>query len=123
MTGNMVRVEMTSGDVLAGLADYCREQDPPFVAGAIVSIVGAVDTYTVSTLDPDGSGDDVLHHGKIAEMSGTGEIVGGVAHIHAVFGSDGGCVVASGHLEAAQVAAHFFVRVYVVPLAGADGEP
>jgi uncharacterized protein len=106
-------VEITSGDVLAGLRDWCADAGPAYRYSAIVSIVGAVDTFMVSGNDADGN--QAVCDGKTAEMSGTGEIRGGMPHVHAVFGVSGGGQVACGHLEAAQVAADYFVRVYVAP--------
>lgn len=45
-------------------------------------------------------------------MSGTGEVVGGVPHVHAVMAVEGDRAL-SGHLHAAQIGT-WFARVYVI---------
>ncbi|MDH6575124.1 putative ATP-grasp target RiPP [Kitasatospora sp. MAP5-34] len=52
--------------------------------GAIVSLIGAAGSFTVSTMPADdASADVVTDYGQPAEMLGTGEIVNGAVHIHA----------------------------------------
>lgn len=81
--------------------------------GAIVSLIGAVDAFTVSTMPADDATKDVLtDYTQPAEMSGTGEIVNGTVHVHAVMAVAGDTAV-SGHLHSAVVRTHF-ARVYVV---------
>ncbi|MFE0421813.1 hypothetical protein [Streptomyces sp. NPDC058953] len=48
-----------------------------------------------------------------AEMTGTGEIRNGFAHIHAVMGVEGNRAIAE-HLHDARIGTHF-ARVYVIP--------
>jgi predicted DNA-binding protein with PD1-like motif len=84
--------------------------------GAIVSLVGATDTFAISTMPAgDASADVITEYALPAEMSGTGEIVDGVVHIHAVMAVEGDRAV-SGHLHRAQVQTHF-ARAYVLPKA------
>jgi predicted DNA-binding protein with PD1-like motif len=83
--------------------------------GAIVSLIGAVDIFTVSTMPAANANDDVLTDYTLpAEMSGTGEIVDGSVLVHAVMALEGDRAV-SGHLHAAHIGTHF-ARVYVVPV-------
>lgn len=88
--------------------------DAGITDGAIVSIVGAVDSFALSTMPEDDATKDVVTEYAVpAEMSGTGEIVNSVVHIHAVMAVAGDRAV-SGHLHRADVGTHF-VRVYVIP--------
>lgn len=81
--------------------------------GAIVSLIGAVDSFTISTMPGhDASQDIVTTYNVPAEMSGTGEIVDGTVHIHAVMAVEGDRAV-SGHLHRAEIGT-FFGRVYVI---------
>ncbi|MFJ3214638.1 PCC domain-containing protein [Kitasatospora sp. NPDC086801] len=81
--------------------------------GAIVSLIGAADSFTVSTMPAgDPSADIVTGYDRPAEMHGTGEIVGGVVHIHATMAVEGDRGVA-GHLHRAKIGA-WFARAYVL---------
>lgn len=81
--------------------------------GAIVSLIGAVDEFTVSTMPAEDAMKDMLtEYTQPAEMSGTGEIVNGAVHVHAVMAVEGDKGV-SGHLHRAMVRTHF-ARAYVV---------
>lgn len=82
--------------------------------GAIVSLIGAVDAFTISTMPADDANKDVItDYALPAEMSGTGEITNGSVHIHAVMAVEGDKGV-SGHLHRAQVGT-WFARAYVIP--------
>lgn len=53
--------------------------------GAIVSLIGAVDSFTISTMPKhDATKDLITNYILPAEMTGTGEITNGTVHIHAV---------------------------------------
>lgn len=81
--------------------------------GAIVSLIGAVDSFTISTMPEYDAGKDVITDYNVpAEMSGTGEIVDGTVHVHAVMAVQGDRAV-SGHLHRAEIGT-FFGRVYVI---------
>lgn len=83
--------------------------------GAIVSLIGAVDSACISNMRKrDASADTLTEYEQPMEMSGTGEIRSGRPHIHAVFGVEGDSVI-SGHLHWARIQTHF-VNVYVEPL-------
>jgi len=82
--------------------------------GAIVSLIGGVDAFTLSTMPAsDASKDIVTEYAQPAEMSGTGEIVDGAVHIHATMAVEGDRGL-SGHLHRAVVGC-WFARVYVLP--------
>ncbi len=82
--------------------------------GAIVSLIGAADSFTVSTMPAgDALKDTITKYDQPAEMTGTGEIRNGFAHIHVVMGVEGDRGV-TGHLHEAHIATHF-ARVYVLP--------
>jgi uncharacterized protein len=83
--------------------------------GAIVSLIGAADEFTVSTMPADNPGKDIVtKYAKPAEMNGTGEICSGTVHIHATMAVEGDLGV-SGHLHRAVIGA-WFARAYVIPL-------
>lgn len=106
--------EVKNDDLLSALiqqADVAGVTD-----GAIVSLIGAVDRFTVSTMPAgDATADTLTEYDLPAEMSGTGEIVGGLVHIHAVMAVQGDRAI-SGHLHDAHVGTHF-ARAYVLPRA------
>jgi predicted DNA-binding protein with PD1-like motif len=82
--------------------------------GAIVALIGAIDSFTVST-NP--AGDATAHtysrYALPAEMTATGEIVDGKPHIHAVMAVQGDRAIC-GHLHRAQLDTSF-ARAYVIP--------
>lgn len=83
---------------------------------AIVSLVGAADRFTISTMPADDAlKDNITGYDLPAEMTGTGEIRNGFAHVHAVMGVEGDRALA-GHLHEAHIGTHF-ARVYVIPAA------
>lgn len=83
--------------------------------GAVVSLIGGVDRFCVSNMPKGDATDDILaEYEQPAELSGTGEIVDGVLHLHPVLGVEGDAALA-GHLHWAHVETHF-VRAYVLPL-------
>ncbi len=90
-------------------------QERQISRGAIVSLIGAVDSFTVSTMPADDASKDILtDYRQPAEMSGTGEIIDGTVHVHAVMAVEGDRAV-SGHLHRAKVGT-WFARAYVVNL-------
>ena len=88
--------------------------------GAIVSLIGAVDRFTLSTMPAgDATKDVITSYDLPAEMTGTGEITDGAVHVHAVMAVEGDRAIA-GHLHRADVGT-WFARAYVLP-AGEDTE-
>lgn len=108
----MITFEVRNGELVEGLTKQAA--DAGITHGAIVSLIGAVDSFTLSTMPADDPKQDVLtDYSQPAEMSGTGEIVDGVVHVHAtmaVAGDEG----LSGHLHRALVNT-WFARAYVIP--------
>ena len=104
-------IEIRNGELLETIARQATELG--ITNGAIVSLIGAVDSFTVSTMPADdATRDTVTDYTLPAEMSGTGEIVDGTVHVHAVLAVEGDRAV-SGHLHRAQIGA-WFARAYVL---------
>lgn len=104
--------EVRDGELVASIAHQAKEAG--IASAAIVSLIGAVDSFTVSTMPKDDPSKDILtDYNMPAEMSGTGEIVDGVVHVHAVMAVEGDRAI-SGHLHRAQVG-HWFARAYLQP--------
>jgi uncharacterized protein len=60
--------------------------------GAIVSLVGAIDSCCISNMTKDDPRSDVLtKYEQPFEMAGTGEIKDGTPHIHCILGQEGDC--------------------------------
>jgi uncharacterized protein len=92
-----------------------RVAEEGIVDGAIVSLIGAVDSYAISNMPTKDPGADLItEYVQPCELSGSGEITDGVVHIHVVLGREGD-VALSGHLHRAVVQT-FFVHAYVLPL-------
>lgn len=83
--------------------------------GAIVSLIGAVESCAISTMPKDDPMKDIItDYEQPLELSGTGEIKNGDVHLHVVMGAEGNETI-SGHLHRATVKT-FFVNAYVIPL-------
>ena len=83
--------------------------------GAVVSLIGAVESATISNMPRHDAMQDVLStYDQPMELSGTGEITDGSVHLHVVLGTEGDGALA-GHLHRAVVQT-FFVRAYVQSL-------
>jgi uncharacterized protein len=83
--------------------------------GAVVSLIGAVESAAVSTMAKDDASNDIVtEYHQPLELSGTGEIKDGKLHVHVVLGAEGNATI-SGHLHWATVKT-FFVNAYVLPL-------
>ncbi|WP_308170149.1 PCC domain-containing protein [Acrocarpospora catenulata] len=106
-------IEIKNGELIETLQARLAELD--IANGAIVSLIGGVDSFRLSTMPAaDATKDIVTDYDVPAEMTGTGEIVNGAPHIHVVMAIEGDKGV-SGHLHAATVGT-WFANVYVVPL-------
>lgn len=76
-----------------------------------VTLIGAVDSATISVMKADDAQIDYLReYRQPLEMTGGGEVVEGKLHCHVTLFGEGGTV--GGHLHRADVEAHF-VRAYV----------
>lgn len=108
----MITIEITNGELMGSLAQQAAERGVR--NGAIISLIGAVDGFTVSTMPAGDATKDILtEYALPAEMSGTGEIVEGTVHVHAVMAVEGDRAI-SGHLHQAKVDT-WFARAYVLP--------
>lgn len=103
-------IEVKSGELIESITRQVK--DAGITNAAIVSLIGAVDSFTVSTMPADDPSKDTLTAYDLpAEMSGNGEVVDGAVHIHAVMAVDGDRAV-SGHLHRAHIG-HWFARAYL----------
>lgn len=106
-------IEIRNAELMATLEERLAELGVK--AGAIVSLIGAVDSFTISTMPADDASKDIItDYDQPAEMSGTGEVVDGKPHVHATMAVEGDRGL-SGHLHRATVG-HWFARVYVAEL-------
>ena len=109
----MITLEVLHGELIEGLTKQAA--DAGITHGAIVSLIGAADSFTLSTMLADDATMDVLtDYSQPAEMSGTGEIIDGVVHVHATMAVSGDRGL-SGHLHRAQVDT-WFARAYIIPI-------
>ena len=85
--------------------------------GAIVSLIGGVDEFTISTMPAGDATTDIASTYRIpGEMHGSGEIRDGKFHVHATFAIQGDRAFA-GHVHSATIET-WFARAYVIPLDG-----
>lgn len=108
----MIVIEVRNAELMETVTEEAKRLD--IINGAIVSLIGAVDGFTISTMPKHDATKDVITDYTVpAEMTGTGEITGGTVHIHAVMAIEGDQAVA-GHLHRADIGT-FFVRAYITP--------
>ena len=104
--------EVRNAELMESITKQAAEQGITYAA--IVALIGAIDSFTVSTNPAD---DPTAHTYSAyclpAEMTATGEIVDGRPHIHAVMAVQGDRAIA-GHLHKAQIDTSF-ARAYVIP--------
>jgi uncharacterized protein len=107
----MYVLEVRNAELIASITDQAAEQGITYAA--IVALIGAVDSFTVST-NPAGdpTAHTYSHYPLPAEMTATGEIVDGKPHIHAVMAE--GDRTIGGHLHTAHLGTSF-ARAYVIP--------
>lgn len=110
----MILISIQPGqEVIETVAQALKERG--IQDGAIVSLVGAIDSCCISNMPKDDAKSDILtEYFQPFEISGTGEIKDGKPHIHCILGREGDTALA-GHLHWARVES-WFVRVYVVEL-------
>ncbi|MBV9023104.1 MAG: DUF296 domain-containing protein [Streptomycetaceae bacterium] len=109
----MIVFEVPSGELVDELNRQAAEAG--ITDAAIVSLIGAADSFTVSTM-PEGDAlkDTITKYDLPGEMTGTSEIRNGFAHLHVVMGVEGDRAIA-GHLHEAHIGTHF-ARAYVIPV-------
>src|ERR1700686_2847599 len=104
--------EVRNAELIESITQQAAEKG--IIYAAIVALIGPVDSFRVST-NP--AGDATAHtyssYPLPAEMTATGEIVGGKPHIHAVMAVQGDRTI-GGHLHQAHLHASF-ARAYVIP--------
>ncbi|MFC5722007.1 PCC domain-containing protein [Streptomyces gamaensis] len=109
----MIVIEVRNAELLEALTREAKERG--ITNAAIVSLIGAADSFTLSTMPADDPADDmVTDYALPAEMHGTGEIVDGEVHVHATMAVAGDKGLA-GHLRKAAIG-HWFARAYVEPM-------
>jgi predicted DNA-binding protein with PD1-like motif len=107
----MLVIEVRDGELLGAIEQAAKEKG--ITDAAIVTLIGAVDSFTVSTMPAgDATRDIITSYGQPAEMTATGEIVNGKPHIHAVMAVEGDRAI-SGHLHRAQIGT-WFARAYLL---------
>lgn len=112
----MITLEVRDAELMSSLSEQAAQYG--LANAAIVSLVGAVDAFTISTMPAGDPAKDILtDYALPAEMSGTGEIVNGTVHVHAVMAVEGDRAI-SGHLHRAEVGT-WFARAYVLPASDA----
>ena len=108
----MFVIEVVDGELLEEIEAAAK--DAGLADAAIVSLIGAVDDFAISSMPlNDATRDQLLSYAMPAEITGTGEVVGGRPHLHVVMGVQGNKALA-GHLRRAEVRTHS-VRVYLLP--------
>ena len=107
----MLLIEIHEGELLEEIEQSAKEKG--ITDAAIVTLIGAVDSFTLSTMPADDAMKDIITDYDLpAEMTATGEIVNGKPHIHAVMAVEGDRAI-SGHLHRAQIST-WFARAYVL---------
>ena len=105
-------LEVRNDELMDSITRQAAERGITYAA--IVALIGAVDSFTVSTTP---ASDPTAHtyssYPLPAEMTATGEIVDGKPHIHAVMAVQGDRTI-GGHLHRAELGTSF-ARAYVIP--------
>lgn len=108
----MLVFEVNDGELVEAIEAQAKEHG--ITDAAIVSLIGGVDSFVISTMPSDDASKDLIStYNMPGEMHGCGEIKDGKAHVHVTMGVQGDRGVA-GHLHSAQIG-HWFGRAYVVP--------
>lgn len=85
------------------------------LTSAVITLIGAVNEAEISVMAKDEeSVDYVRRYTQPMELSGTGEIIEGKAHLHVTLAGED--ITAAGHLHRAVVGG-FFVRAYLATVA------
>jgi uncharacterized protein len=104
--------EVRNAELIASLTEQAAERG--IIYAAIVALIGAVDSFTVSTNPAgDATAHTITSYPLPAEMTATGEIVDGKPHVHAVMAVQGDRAI-GGHLHTAHLGTSF-ARAYVIP--------
>jgi predicted DNA-binding protein with PD1-like motif len=107
----MLVIEVRDGELLDAIEQSAKERG--IADAAIVTLIGAVDSFTLSTMPAGDATKDIITDYELpAEMTATGEIVNGKPHVHAVMAVEGDRAI-SGHLHRAQIGT-WFARAYLL---------
>jgi uncharacterized protein len=108
----MLVIDILEGELLEEIRRAVKDAD--ITHAAVVSLIGAVDSFAVTTMPlRDATKNVMTDYAFTAEVSGIGEIINGEPHLHVVMAVEGARAVA-GHLHRAEVHSHS-VRAYVLP--------
>ena len=110
----MIKIEIKSGEeVIENLSRQIKKAG--IKQAAIVSIIGALDSFALSTMPKtDGKKVVVNEFHEPVELTGTGEIENGKPHLHVTVGREDASAL-MGHLEWGKVK-DWFIHVYIMPL-------
>lgn len=109
----VIVLEVRDGELLTELTRLAAEAG--IANGAICSLIGAADEFTISVMEVERAAPDVVRSIPFpAEMTGTGEIVNGIVHLHVMMAVADGRI-RGGHLRAARIST-WFARAYVIPV-------
>ena len=105
-------LEVRDAELIESITKQAAERG--IIYAAIVTLIGAIDSLTVSTNPAgDAAGHTVTSYPIPAEITATGEIIDGKPHVHVVMAIQGDRAVA-GHLHRAQIGT-WFAHAYVIP--------
>jgi uncharacterized protein len=109
----MIKIEVTCGEeVIEKITTVIKKRG---IASGSITLIGGIDSCCISTMDKNDAKKDILtEYHEPLEMSGTGEILDGKPHIHAILGEQNNNAL-FGHLHWAKVR-DWFVHVYITPL-------
>ena len=108
----MVVIEVLEGELIEEIRQAAKQKG--ITRAAVVSLIGAVDSFTVSTMPVHDAAKNIMTEwAHLAEMSGTGEVIDGEPHLHVVMGIANGRTV-SGHLRRAEIGTQS-ARAYLLP--------
>ena len=109
---DMQVLEVRNAELIRSLTEQAAKLG--ITDAAIVTLIGAVDGFTVSTTPAeDPTSHNISSYPLPGEMTATGEFIGGKPHIHAVMAVAGDRAIA-GHLIKATLGSSF-ARAFVVP--------
>jgi uncharacterized protein len=112
-SGPVTVFELREGELWAGIER--KAKDAGITRAAIVSVIGWVEGFTVSTSTADGSAQDVeTAYDQPADLMGNGDIIAGRPHVHVTMAVEGDRAVA-GHLISATIG-NGYAYVYLIAI-------
>lgn len=108
----IVRIEILKGEEVIEKTNS-ELQRLAINKGAVISLIGAVDSCCISNMDIHNAYSDIeTVYSEPMEASGTGEISDGKVHLHCVFGKQDNSAI-TGHLHWAKVES-WFVTIHII---------